>query len=180
MAKKKEYKGNSVGVRFQNLVLNNRKKIMYSLATAMVVTVSLSFFIRKFYVEENTGSKQVVETTKKEPSKKLLAVKPDSKKMSAKTITSVTKVSDDLVKLIVLKNTKLKISSDNKKWINLTLKPDTYEYKFDSNVRFVFTDASAVEINYNGREMKKLGAKGEMKRVAVRKKKWLGETKKSL
>ena len=173
MAKKKEYKGHSFGVRFQNIILNNRRKIMYSVASALVVTVSLSFFIRKFYVEDNTSPKKVVETTKKGPSKKLVAVKPVSKKLSAKTITSVDKVSDDLVKLIVLKNTKLKISSDHKQWVNLSLKPDTYEYKFDSNVRFVFTDASAVEISYNGREMKKLGAEGETKRVAVRKKKWL-------
>ena len=95
-------------------------------------------------------------------------------------VDNINKVSDDMVKLVVLKDTKLKISSDHKKWIHLSLKPNTYEYKFDSNVRFVFTDASAVEISYNGREIKKLGAEGEAKRFAVRKKKWLGDSEKSL
>ena len=65
---------------------------------SVLVNLSLSFFIRKFYVEENTSSQKVVETTKKDQVK-LVTAKPVVKKLSAKTVTTVNKVSDDLVRL---------------------------------------------------------------------------------
>ena len=71
--------------------------------------------------------------------------------------------SDDLVRLRIKKPTNFKMSIDHKSWDTMNLKPNTYEYRFDSNARFIFSDASAVELSYNGQEIKKLGSEGQKK-----------------
>ena len=180
MAKKKEYKGNSFGAKFQTSLLANRKKIIYGFVSSLLVILSLSFFIRKFYVEDRSGDKKVVETTKALPKKVLTAKTIQVSKPKAKVVTPKKISSDDLVRLRIKKPTNFKISIDHKSWDTMNLKPNTYEYRFDSNARFIFSDASAVELSYNGQEIKKLGSEGQKKRFAVRKKMWLGNSAKSL
>ena len=84
------------------------------------------------------------------------------------------------MKLVVLESTKVKISKDFHGWERVTLKPQEYNYDFDSNIRFVFSDAGAVNLNYNGQEIKKLGEKGQRKRISFRKNMPFGEKKNKL
>ena len=180
MAKKKEYKVILLVQRFQTSLLANRKKIIYGFVSSLLVILSLSFFIRKFYVEDRSGDKKVVETTKALPTKVLTAKTIQVSKPKAKVVTPKKISSDDLVRLRIKKPTNFKMSIDHKSWDTMNLKPNTYEYRFDSNARFIFSDASAVELSYNGQEIKKLGSEGQKKRFAVRKKMWLGNSAKSL
>ena len=180
MAKKKEYKGHSFGAKFQTSLLANRKKIIYGFVSSLLVILSLSFFIRKFYVEDRSGDKKVVETTKALPKKVLTAKTIQVSKPKAKVVTPKKISSVDLVRLRIKKPTNFKMSIDHKSWDTMNLKPNTYEYRFDSNARFIFFFVSAVELSYNGQEIKKLGSEGQKKRFAVRKKMWLGNSAKSL
>ena len=177
IAKKKEYRGKSIASRVQNFVLKNRKKIAYSVSAVLVTTVALSFFIRKYYVEKNT-----VKVTKTEKVHKKLAAKKAAKVGIAKTVPVARPktFNDSSVKLVVLESTKVKISKDFGGWERVTLKPQEYKYDFDSNIRFVFSDAGAVNLNYNGQEIKKLGEKGQRKRISFRKNMPFGEKKNKL
>ena len=77
-----------------------------------------------------------------------------------------TNIGDLTLSLHIKEKVKVKMSMDKGKWKLEELSPDQYHYTFKENAELVISDASFVEIAFNGENLGPLGKSGELRHIS--------------
>lgn len=102
----------------------------------------------------------------------MTAVKPEGEVAPLASLDhqSETAAFEQVVEIKVLEPVKIKKTIDKGETVSENLDPKTYRFIFDEKAEFLIYDASAVQVNFNGRSIGDLGEKGRIRRISFAKK----------
>ncbi len=95
-------------------------------------------------------------------------LKEDQENMDIKVEELVASEDGQIVEILVKTPVKIKFAKDGGEWINETLKPDSYQYRFQEELNLYIYDTEAVEVSYNGQKLGNLGSQGNFKKLSFK------------